>query len=322
LSIKFVARIVACFVLAGVFSSLSRAQQTTPSNDGSTAQRPSDQSSPAETPSNQTPSTQTPSTQTPAQGQAAPSSQPPPPSPQSEKDKQGQDASGQGKVAGTSNDRLFYALPNFLTLEKGANLPPLTAKEKFKVVARGTFDPVQFPWWGAIAAISQAEDSEPGYGQGWLGYAKRYGATAGDSTIENFMVGAVYPSILHQDPRFYYSPKGGFIRRTGYAISRIVVTRSDSGHAQFNFSEILGSATAAAISTNTYHPKGTYISTPANPHLFIASDRTLLNTTGVWGTQVGLDTITIVIKEFWPDVHHRMAKKQSSDAASNGPSKP
>src|SRR5215471_18319614 len=117
---------------------------------------------------------------------------------------------GEGKVAGTSNDRLFYALPNFLTLQGTQKLPPLSAKDKFKVVALGTFDYFEYPWWGALAAINQAENNEPGYGQGWVGYAKRYGSTAGDSMIENFMVGAVFASALHQDPRFYQSGKGGF----------------------------------------------------------------------------------------------------------------
>ena len=219
-----------------------------------------------------------------------------------------------GKVEGTSNDRLFYALPNFLTLQSKGQLPPLSAKDKFKVVALSTFDPVQYPWWGLLAAINQAENNERAYGQGWVGYAKRYGATAGDSTIENFMVGAVYPSILHQDPRFYYSDKGGTMRRTGYAVSRIFVTRSDSGKKEFNFSEILGSATAASISTFSYHPRSAFISTPTNPHLFLSSERTLGNAASVWGTQLSLDTITLVIKEFWPDVQKKMKKNKQQKA--------
>ena len=217
--------------------------------------------------------------------------------------------STQGKVQGTSNDRLLFALPNFLTLQGTDRLPPMPVKDKFKVVALSTFDPVNFAWWGLLSGISQGENSEPAYGQGWVAYAKRYGTTAGDSTVENFMVGAVFPSVLHQDPRFYESSDGGFWRRSWYAGTRIVVTRGDSGHKQFNFSEIFGSAFAAAISTYSYHPKSTYLSVPTNPHMFVPSDRTLLNTTNVWGTQVGLDTITFEIKEFWPDIH-RMLKHQ------------
>jgi hypothetical protein len=153
-----------------------------------------------------------------------------------------------------------------------------------------------------------------------VGYAKRYGTQAADSTIDNFMVGAVFASALRQDPRFYQSGHGGFFTRSGYAVSRIFVTRADNGHTQFNFSEIVGSAAAAAISTYSYHPRSTFISTPTNPHLFIASDRTLSNAAGVWATQVSLDTITIVVKEFWPDIHKKISHKQKPPPTSEGAS--
>jgi hypothetical protein len=289
------------------------AQQTAPSSPQTPQQQPAAQPPPAASSES---SAQTQPQDAAKDKQTAPAQ---PPS-DKDKDKSAQQTSGQGKVAGTSNDRLFYTLPNFLTLQQSGKLPPLTAGEKFKVVALGNFDPVQYPWWGLLAAISQAENSEPAYGQGWVAFAKRYGITAGDSTVENFMVGAVFPSILHQDPRFYQSSPGGVAHRTGYAISRIFVTRTDSGQSQFNYSEIFGAAFAAAVSTYSYHPGSTYIRTPTNPHLFIPSDRTLSNTTSVWGTQVGLDTITLVVKEFWPDVHRKMShKSRQSPAGSSGP---
>ncbi len=242
--------------------------------------------------------------------QAAPQS-----TPENDKDKGAQKTSDPGKVAGTSNDRLFYTLPNFLTLQQTGKLPPLTVGQKFKVVALGNFDHVEYPWWGLLAAISQADDGDPAYGQGWIAYAKRYGTTAGDSSVENFMVGAVFPSILHQDPRFYQSSQGGFVHRAGYAASRIVVTRTDSGHSQFNYSEIFGAALAASISTYSYHPRSTYISTPTNPHLFIPSERTLANTTSTFGTQIALDTTTIIVKEFWPDIHRKLSHKSRQGPA-------
>ncbi len=232
------------------------------------------------------------------------------------KDKADSQTSGQGKVAGTSNDRLFYTLPNFLTLQSKKQLPPMSAGDKFKAVALGTFDYVEYPWWGVLAAISQADDGDPAYGQGWTAYAKRYGTTAGDSMIENFMVGAVFPSILRQDPRYYQSGRGSFFRRTGYSVSRIFVTLSDSGRTQFNYSEIFGAATAAAISTYSYHPRSAYISTPSNPHQFIASERSFSNVASTWGTQVGLDTFTLVVKEFWPDIHRKISKKQKANIGS------
>lgn len=195
----------------------------------------------------------------------------------------------------TSNDRLFWTLPDFLTV-KNEKRPPMTTGQKFKVVARSSFDYVEFPWIGFLAGISQAENSEPGYGQGAAGYAKRYGSTFGDSLIENFMTGAVLPSALHQDPRYYELGKGGFWHRTGYAMSRIWITRSDSGTSEFNFSEIGGSGIAAAISTFSYHPQG---------------DRNLSSVGSVWGTQVGLDTMTLVVKEFWPDIRRKLMRKPS-----------
>ncbi|MGB8065179.1 MAG: hypothetical protein WCF26_25055 [Candidatus Sulfotelmatobacter sp.] len=295
MSIKFGARILVYFTLASAFSLLSAGQQnaTPPANaDSSTQAQPQDSTAGKTTPSAQTPASQ-----------------------DKNKDQTSAQPSGQGKVAGTSNDRLFYTLPNFLTLQGAGQLPPLSAKDKFKVVALGTFDYVEYPWWGLLAAVSQADDSEPGYGQGWVGYAKRYGTTMGDSTVENFMVGAVFPSILHEDPRYYQSGRGGFFTRSGYAVSRIVVTRSDSGRPQFNYSEIFGSAVAAGISTYSYHPRSTYMSTPTNPHLFVPSDRTLSNSASVWGTQVGLDTFTIMVKEFWPDIHRKLSHKSHAAPA-------
>jgi hypothetical protein len=195
---------------------------------------------------------------------------------------------------GTSNDRLFYALPNFLTVET-KSVPPLTAGQKFKVVTRGSFDYIQIPWYGFLAGVSQAEDSEPGYGQGAVGYGKRFGAYFADGTIENYFTGAIFPTVLHQDPRFFQSGKGGFWHRTGYATSRIFITRTDSGREQFNYSEIVGSALSAGISTYSYHPRG---------------DRNVSNALSVWGTQVGYDTITIVVKEFWPDIRRKLQKKK------------
>jgi len=196
----------------------------------------------------------------------------------------------------TSNDRLFFTLPNFLTLENADQVPPLTTKQKFAVVTRSSFDYIQVPWYAFLAGVSQAENSEPGYGQGAAGYGKRFGAAAADGTIENYWTSAILPSIFHQDPRFFQSGKGGFWHRTAYAMSRIVVTRSDSGSSQFNVSEVLGSAIAASISTYSYHPH---------------ADKTLSNTASVWGSQIGYDTVTIVLKEFWPDIRRKITHKRS-----------
>jgi hypothetical protein len=240
------------------------------------AQQPAPSAAPPETP-----------------GQQPLPSRPPSPSGQPEKAK-APDTATKGQQTGTSNERLFWALPDFLLIEKAGTLPPLSVGGKFKVVARNSFDRVNYPVYGVLAGIGQAENSEKGYGQGAKGYAKRYSATFADTTIENFMTSAVLTSILHQDPRFYQLGTGGFWRRARYGVRCIFVTRADSGKAQFNYSEIFGGAIAAGISTYSYHPR---------------SDRSVRNALSVWGTQVGLDTITGIFNEFWPDIHHHFAKK-------------
>ena len=232
-----------------------------------------------------------------APGQVAPASPAPAQDPQKPQASQNPE---KNKPEGVSKDRLFYALPNFLTLENSGQVPPLTAKEKFKVVTKGSFDYVQIPWYGFLAGISQAEDSEEGYGQGAAGYGKRFGAYFADGTIENYMTGAILPTVFRQDPRYFQSGKGSFMHRSGYAVSRIFVTRTDAGGQQFNFSEILGSALSGGISTYSYHPH---------------ADRTLPNALSVWGTQVGYDTITLVVKEFWPDIRRKMSKHKKASGS-------
>jgi hypothetical protein len=292
-------RALTIVVLSTVLSLLSWSQESPPpSNPRSSSQSTPQPTLPAEVPAKDAPKPQS--------GQTVPGS-----------------TSTQGKVEGTSNDRLFYTLPNFLSLEHAGNVPPLTAKQKYAVVARSSFDYVLYPWYGFLAGISQAQDSEPGFGQGAQGYAKRFGSAFADGTIENFITGAVFPSILHEDPRFFQSGKGGFTRRTGYAVSRIFVTRTDAGGSQFNYSEIVGGALAASISTYAYHPRG-FITRHYDPttgmltYVHNASDRTLTNTASVWGTQVGYDALTIVVKEFWPDIHRKLSHKQKAELTQAG----
>lgn len=93
-------------------------------------------------------------------------------------------------------------MPNFHTLENAGNIPLLTPGQKFRVVARGVFDPFEFVLIGFVAGLGQASNSNPSYGQGAQGYAKRYGTSYADNAVENFMASAVFPTILHQDLRY------------------------------------------------------------------------------------------------------------------------
>jgi hypothetical protein len=298
-----VCQLILLISIAAAFCAAQSAPQPGNSNANQSAQPPATGAGQAP---QQTPPPAKPSAGQPSTGQTA---QPADQTQSQDKDSQGAKDAANG-TSGTSKDRLFFALPNFLTLENAGQVPPLTAGQKFKVVARGSFDPIQIVWYAALSGISQAENSEPGFGQGAEGYGKRYGAYAADGTIENFFVGAILPSVLRQDPRYFQSGHGSFFNRTEYSVSRIFVTRSDSGHRQFNFSEIFGAAIASAISTYSYHPGRTLIGRNSEgiPQ-YTASDRTLKNTASVWGSQVGYDTITLVVKEFWPDIRRKLKKQ-------------
>ena len=221
-----------------------------------------------------------------------------PPSPTTNNQKAAQDQKSDQNNTTQSKDRLFYTLHNFLTLENATNVPPLTAGQKFKLITRSSFDPAQFAWYAAVSAVGQAENSESAYGQGWGAYGKRYATSMADGVIEGYMTSGVFPSVLRQDPRYFVLGKGGFWHRTEYALSRLIITRSDSGSSQFNASEIFGSASAAAISTYGYHPE---------------NDKTLGNAASVWGTQVAYDGLAFVVKEFWPDIRRKIRSKRAGD---------
>jgi hypothetical protein len=193
------------------------------------------------------------------------------------------------------DDRMFYVMPNYLTVDGQAQVPPVSWKEKFAMAAKGSFDPYEFTIVGIVAGIRQADNSSPAFGQGMKGYAKRYGAAFADQVDGNVMVGGVYPTILKVDPRYYRLGRGSFVRRFGYAIDRIFIARTDSGSHRFNISEFAGNATAIAIS-NVYYP---------------AADRSWSSSLSGWGTQMGLDAFGNELKEFWPDIHGYIQRRQA-----------
>jgi hypothetical protein len=193
------------------------------------------------------------------------------------------------------NDRLLWVLPNYLTVENMDQSGPLSAKTKFALSLKTMSDPVTISFIGAMALIGQARNSDPSYGQGLQGYAKRVGTFYADTGIGTLMTNSVFATLLHQDPRYFQLGKGGTWHRLKYSVSQIFVTRSDSGERQFNYSEIVGNAVAAGIS-NAYHP---------------SDQRTLANTVSVWGTDIMLNALCNVAKEFWPDIRRKIHKQKN-----------
>ena len=148
------------------------------------------------------------------------------------------------------HQRLFGFVPNFYTSYIW-NAAPMNVGQKFRLAARSVFDPVVFLTTGIGAGIEQATNKYASYGQGAAGYAKRYGADFGNEVTNRMLSSAAFPSLFHQDPRYFYKGIGSPPSRFLYAVSRAVVTRGDNGNPQPNYSRLLGSISSGAIS-NTY----------------------------------------------------------------------
>lgn len=189
------------------------------------------------------------------------------------------------------DDRIFGVIPNYRTVEDERLQPTrISSGEKFKLGLEDSFDYFAYPAAGIFAGIAMAQRQTKSFGQGAAGFARYYGTAFADQTIGNMMSESIFPSLLKQDPRYFPLAKGGFWKRTSYAISREWVTRNDSGKTGFNYSELGGNAAAVAIS-NAYYP---------------AENRTASNNAYKYGQQIGLDAFFNVLKEFWPDIHHKM----------------
>ena len=148
--------------------------------------------------------------------------------------------------------RVLGVFPNFYTSYVW-KAEPLTAGQKFRLAWRSSIDPVTFLTTGAIAGIEQWNNNFSAYGPGWQGYSKRYGANYADGFIGVMIGGAILPSILHQDPRYFYKGTGSIRSRALYALSTVVVARGDNGRWQPNYSNVLGTFAAGGIS-NAYYP--------------------------------------------------------------------
>ncbi|HEX4165453.1 MAG TPA: carboxypeptidase-like regulatory domain-containing protein [Bryobacteraceae bacterium] len=156
----------------------------------------------------------------------------------------------QAQVQEQEKQRVLGFLPNYYTSYIW-NAAPMTRKLKFNLALRTTTDPVAFLVVGAVAGVEQAHKTFPGYGQGAEGYAKRYGATYADTLAGRMLGSAIFPVILHQDPRYFYQGSGSTRSRILYALKSTFVCRGDNGRLEPNYSRVLGSFAAAGLS-NVY----------------------------------------------------------------------
>ena len=207
------------------------------------------------------------------------------PAPQNKKD----DSQGQ------QTKRMFWLVPNFAAVNANTQLPPLSTHEKFVLAAHDSvLDYSSFTWAGILAAQAMALNSDPELGHGIAGYGRYYWRTFTDGISGTFFTEAIVPALTHEDPRYYTMGQGGFFRRTGYAISRGFVTKTDSGGTSFNFSEVVGNGLEAGLS-NAYYPP---------------QERGLSQTALNFGTQMESAVLNHFFQEFWPDIRKKLLRQK------------
>lgn len=193
--------------------------------------------------------------------------------------------------------RAFGILPDYRTARKSEQYTPITNRQKFVIAAKDSFDyPLVFVAAG-FAGLGQLTDQNPSFGQGLKGYGHRLGTSYADQTIGNMMTEAIFPSLLREDPRYFLRGTGSIRSRVFYAISRIFVTRTDSGKMSFNFAEVAGNAAAVAIS-NAYYPDG----------------RTVGDSVTKLAEQLATDALSQVLKEIWPDIKKKLARHHDTQS--------
>lgn len=151
----------------------------------------------------------------------------------------------------TKQRAFFGVMPTFYAVYDPHPVP-LSAKLKFKLALRVAVDPFSFGADAFLAGVKQANDS-PRYGQGVEGFAQRFGSNYANGSTDIMIGGAVLPTLLHQDPRYFYKGTGSKKSRVLHALSGPFIAKGDNGHWQPNFSSVGGDLASGAIA-NTYYP--------------------------------------------------------------------
>ena len=202
------------------------------------------------------------------------------------------------RLRAQTDKRVFGVLPNYKTVEGTGPAEPLTVKQKFAIAAKDSFDWPVLLVSGAFAGLSHLQNQNPSFGQGMAGYGKRWAAAYGDQAVGNFLAEAAMPALFHEDPRYFRRGEGSVPGRLGYAVSRVLVTRTDAGRRRFNCSEFAGNGLTAAAA-----------------NLYYRDDRDARDNVQRLAVLVATDAFGNVLKEFWPDIKRRMfARHAARDA--------
>lgn len=210
------------------------------------------------------------------------------------------------EIKAQEKQRLLGVIPNFY-VSYIPNAAPLDARQKFELAWKASIDPITFGLTGALAGLEQADNGFSGYGQGAQGYGKRFGAAYADTVTGTFLGGAIFPTLLRQDPRYFYKGTGSVRSRVLYAVAMSVICKGDNQRWQPNYSGVAGSLAAGAIS-NLYYPAGNQ-----------SGARVMFEDTGIG---IGETAVTNVLQEFvvrklTPSLRHN--KPGSSNLGTGNP---
>jgi len=201
-----------------------------------------------------------------------------------------------GNPTEQEDKRILGIIPNYRTSPSLTNYKPISAREKFVIATQDSFDRGTVILAAVFAGQAQLTNANRAFGQGAAGYGRYFGTSYADFVIGNYMTEAIFPAILHQDPRYFRRGSGSGWSRLRYAIVQTFWTHSDSGRMQFNYSEILGNSTAVAIS-NAYYQ----------------DNRDAANALTKLGAQIGVDLAANVLKEFSADLNRKFFRKHHND---------
>jgi hypothetical protein len=156
------------------------------------------------------------------------------------------------QVKEQEQQRVLGFIPNFY-VSYVPDAAPLNPRQKFQLAFKSVSDPITILGSGFLAGVYQAADEFPGYGQGAQGYFKRFGAAYADVLVGTFVGSAALPSLLKQDPRYFYKGTGTTRSRLKYAIANAVICKGDNKKWQPNYSSIIGSFASGGVSY-LYYP--------------------------------------------------------------------
>jgi hypothetical protein len=187
--------------------------------------------------------------------------------------------------------RILGILPNHNAAPCLSPYLPISIRDKFKIASADAFDPGAVVLAGLAGGSAQLFNSNRPFGQEASGYSRYVGAAYANHVIGDFLAEGAYPSLLHQDPRYFRKGSGSTSSRLRYALSRVFWTQRDAGGTAFNYSRVLGASSTVAISS-----------------LYYANHRDAEASAAGFGVQLGGTMAANILKEFWPDLSRKISR--------------